>query len=103
MFFYRVIKGKVMAAINHDNFIEAFSEETNDMHKAITLLMESIEGMDSYKQRIETCEDVALKAILINHRNQKKTQIEAVLKWINQVDPLFVEELKRCLLNHKQQ
>ena len=92
-----------MEAINHYDFVDAFSEEKNDMHKAITLLMESIEGMDCYKRRIDACEDVTLKAILIDHLDQKKTQIKAVLKWINQVDPLFIGELKRCFLNHQQQ
>jgi len=44
--------------------IEELTNETRDMHRAITSLMEELEAVDWYNQRVDACKDEDLKAIL---------------------------------------
>ena len=39
-------------------------EETRDMHRAIVSLMEELEAVDWYNQRVDACQDPELCAIL---------------------------------------
>jgi len=40
---------------------EDLSDETKDMHRAIVSLMEELEAVDWYNQRVDACKDPALK------------------------------------------
>ena len=44
--------------------IDELSDETRDMHRAITSLMEEFEAVDWYNQRVDACKDPELRAIL---------------------------------------
>ena len=44
--------------------IKDLSDETRDMHRAITSLMEELEAVDWYNQRVDACKNEELKAIL---------------------------------------
>ena len=51
------------------------SDETRDMHRAITSLMEELEAVDWYNQRVDACKDEELKRILAHNRDgEKNTQ-----------------------------
>ena len=39
--------------------IAELSDETRDMHRAITSLMEELEAVDWYNQRVDACKDPA--------------------------------------------
>jgi len=52
---------------------KGLSENTRDMHRAIITLMEELEAVDWYNQRIDVCVDNELKAILIHNRGKKKS------------------------------
>ena len=43
---------------------KALKPETLDMHRAIVSLIEELEAVDWYQQRVDACRDGALKAIL---------------------------------------
>jgi len=43
--------------------INELSDETRDMHRAIVSLMEELEAVDWYNQRVDACKDPELKAI----------------------------------------
>jgi ferritin-like protein len=77
--------------------INELSEETRDMHRAITSLMEELEAVDWYNQRVDTCNDQDLKAILAHNRDEEKEQASMVLEWIRRKDPAFNKELKDYL------
>jgi len=40
---------------------EDLSDETKDMHRAIVSLMEELEAVDWYNQRVDACKDPDLK------------------------------------------
>ena len=61
-----------MANEGYHEPIEELSDETRDMHRAITSLMEEIEAVDSYNQRVNACKNAELKAILAHNGNEKK-------------------------------
>ena len=47
-----------MANEGYHEPIEKLSPETRDMHQAITLLMEELEAVDWYNQRVDACTDL---------------------------------------------
>ena len=81
--------------------IEQLSNATMDMHRAITSLMEELEAIDWYNQRVDACKDTALKAILAHNRDEEKEHASMVLEWIRRQDLTFEKELKDYLFTNK--
>ncbi|WNO11678.1 ferritin-like domain-containing protein [Teredinibacter sp. KSP-S5-2] len=81
--------------------VELLSDETKDMHKAIVSLMEELEAVDWYNQRVDTCKDEELKAILIHNRDEEKEHAAMVMEWIRRKDPTFNKELRDFLFTDK--
>ncbi len=81
--------------------IEELSDETKDMHRAITSLMEELEAVDWYNQRVDACRDESLKAILAHNRDEEKEHAAMMLEWIRRQDPIFDKELKEFLFTDK--
>ena len=82
-----------MANEGYHEPIEELSDETRDMHRAITSLMEELEAVDWYNQRADACKDAELKAILAHNRDEEKEHAAMVLEWIRRKDPAFDKEL----------
>jgi ferritin-like protein len=91
-----------MANEGYHEPIEELSEEARDMHRAIISLMEELEAIDWYQQRVDACRDPALKAILAHNRDEEKEHAAMVLEWIRRRDPKFDEELKDYLFTEKE-
>ncbi len=77
--------------------VEKLSAATMDMHRAIISLMEELEAVDWYNQRVDACADPDLKAILAHNRDEEKEHAAMVLEWIRRRDPAFDHELKDTL------
>ena len=77
--------------------VEALSDETRDMHRAITSLMEELEAVDWYNQRVDACTDPELKRILEHNRDEEKEHATMVLEWIRRRDQVLDKELKEAL------
>lgn len=84
----------------HEPF-DALSAETRDMHRAITSLMEELEAVDWYNQRMDACADPELRAILKHNRDEEKEHAAMVLEWIRRRDPSFDKELRDYLFTDK--
>ncbi|AFL74931.1 encapsulin-associated ferritin-like protein [Thiocystis violascens] len=80
---------------------EELSDETRDMHRAIISLMEELEAVDWYNQRVDVCKDADLQAILAHNRDEEKEHAAMVLEWIRRKDPSFDKELKDYLFTDK--
>jgi hypothetical protein len=52
------------------------------MYRAITSLMEELEAVDWYNQRVDACKDSDLKVILAHNRDEEKEHGSMVLEWI---------------------
>lgn len=61
-----------MANEGYHEPVGELSDETRDMHRAITSLMEELEAVDWYNQRVDACKDEELKKILAHNRDEKK-------------------------------
>ncbi len=90
-----------MANEGYHEPIEELSDETRDMHRAITSLMEELEAVDWYNQRVDACKDETLKTILEHNRDEEKEHAAMVLEWIRRRDPTFSAELKDFLFTDK--
>ena len=84
----------------HEPF-EQLSDETRDMHRAIVSLMEELEAVDWYKQRIDACKDNNLKKILQHNADEEKEHAAMVLEWIRRHDAVFDKELREWLFTDK--
>ncbi len=90
--------------MSHEGYhepIDELSDETRDMHRAITSLMEELEAVDWYNQRMDACKDSELRAILKHNRDEEKEHAAMVLEWIRRRDPKFDKELKEYLFTQK--
>ena len=81
--------------------VHALTNETRDMHRAITSLMEELEAVDWYNQRVNACKDKELRAILAHNRDEEKEHAAMVLEWIRRKDPVLDKELKDYLFTDK--
>jgi ferritin-like protein len=77
--------------------IQKLSVETMDMHRAITSLMEELEAVDWYNQRVDACTDPELKSILAHNRDEEKEHAAMMLEWIRRHDPKMDHELREAL------
>jgi ferritin-like protein len=90
-----------MANEGYHEPIEELTEETRDMHRAIISLMEELEAVDWYNQRVDACKDQELKAILAHNRDEEKEHAAMVLEWIRRTDATFENELRDYLFTDK--
>ena len=88
----------------HEGFheeITALREETRDMHRAIISMIEELEAVDWYNQRVDACKDDELRAILAHNRDEEKEHAAMLLEWIRRRDKAFDKELKDYLFSDK--
>ena len=90
-----------MANEGYHEPVQELSDETRDMHRAIVSLMEELEAVDWYHQRIDAAKDNDLKAILAHNRDEEKEHAAMLLEWIRRKDPQFNSELKDYLFTEK--
>jgi ferritin-like protein len=90
-------RGVEMANEGYHEEVGDLPDETRDMHRAIQSLMEELEAVDWYNQRVAACKDESLKAILAHNRDEEKEHAAMVLEWIRRQDETFSAELKTYL------
>lgn len=81
--------------------IDELSDDTRDMHRAIVSLMEELEAVDWYNQRVDACKDKELRKILAHNRDEEKEHAVMILEWIRRRDGVFEKELKDRLFTKK--
>jgi ferritin-like protein len=77
------------------------SASVQDMHRAIKSLMEELEAVDWYNQRVDVCTDPELKAILAHNRDEEKEHAAMLMEWIRRQDSTFDKELRDYLFTDK--
>ena len=90
-----------MANEGYHEPIAELTDATRDLHRAITSLMEELEAVDWYNQRVDACKDKELKAILAHNRDEEKEHAAMLLEWIRRKDATFSKELKDYLFTDK--
>lgn len=90
-----------MANEGYHEPVEELSDESRDMHRAIISLMEELEAIDWYQQRIDACRNKELAGILAHNRDEEKEHAAMVLEWIRRRDAKFDAELRDYLFTDK--
>jgi ferritin-like protein len=80
---------------------DTLTPATRDMHRAIISLMEELEAIDWYQQRIDAAGDGELQEILRHNREEEKEHAAMVLEWIRRKDPGFDEVLRTFLFTER--
>jgi ferritin-like protein len=70
---------------------------TRDMHRALVSLMEELEAIDWYQQRVDAAHDDGLRAILRHNREEEIEHAAMVLEWIRRRDRDFDTHLRQYL------
>lgn len=76
---------------------EDLTESALDMHRAIQSLMEELEAVDWYEQRLTAATDEELKAILTHNRDEEKEHAAMLIEWLRRQDRAFEGQLKDYL------
>lgn len=76
---------------------ENLSDGCKDMHRAIVSLMEELEAVDWYNQRVEKATDPELAELLAHNRDEEKEHAAMMLEWIRRRDKKFDEQLRTYL------
>jgi uncharacterized protein len=90
-----------MANEGYHEPVEELSDESRDMHRAIVSLMEELEAVDWYQQRVDATKDEDLKSILAHNRDEEKEHASMILEWIRRKDARFDRELRDYLFTDK--
>ena len=77
--------------------VSELSAETRDMHRAIISLMEELEAVDWYNQRVDACKDPELRKILAHNRDEEIEHAAMTLEWIRRRNAVFDHELRETL------
>jgi hypothetical protein len=72
---------------------ELLSNKTIELHRAYATLIEEIEAIDGYQQRIDATRDHALKKILEQNRDEEKEHACMLLEWIRRNDEIFAKKI----------
>ena len=78
---------------------ERLQPETVDRHRAIVSLMEELEAVDWYDQRVDATQDEELKGILRHNRDEEKEHASMVLEWLRRRDPVLDRHLRTYLFS----
>jgi ferritin-like protein len=73
--------------------------DTIDRHRAISSLMEELEAVDWYDQRVKATANEELRAILAHNRDEEKEHAAMVLEWLRRQDSKLDEHLKTFLFS----
>lgn len=73
------------------------STRTREIHRAIATLMEELEAVDWYQQRVDVTGDEELKAILAHNRDEEIEHAVMTLEWLRRQLAKFDEQLRLYL------
>ncbi|REJ79362.1 MAG: ferritin [Acidobacteria bacterium] len=82
--------------------VEELSDETREMHRAVVSLMEELEAVDWYQQRVDACKDDDLRKILEHNRDEEIEHAAMTLEWIRRHNKKFDEQLREYLFTDEE-
>ncbi len=76
---------------------EKLSARTINQHRAIVSLMEELEAVDWYAQRVDATDDEELKRILAHNRDEEMEHAVMTIEWLRRNNDTFAAMLKKFL------
>jgi ferritin-like protein len=86
-----------MGSENLHESADRLRPETQDLHRAIVSLMEELEAIDWYGQRVDATGDAELREVLAHNRDEEQEHAAMVLEWIRRHDAGFDRHLRTYL------
>ncbi len=86
-----------MASVGYHEPLSSLSTATIDFHRAIVSLMEELEAIDWYNQRVDATEDDSLRGVLEHNRDEEKEHAAMTLEWLRRRDPVLDRHLRTYL------
>ncbi len=80
---------------------QVLKPETIDRHRAVVSIMEELEAVDWYDQRIDAATDQQLREILAHNRDEEKEHASMMLEWLRRHDSKLDEHMRTYLFTHK--
>lgn len=77
--------------------LDKLRPETLDHHRAIVSIMEELEAVDWYDQRVDATDNAELGEILAHNRDEEKEHAAMTIEWLRRNDPVFDEHLRTYL------
>jgi len=84
-------------AISYHEPTDELSASAREVHRALTTLVEELEAVDWYHQRVDVTGDEELEAILVHNRDEEIEHAAMTLEWLRRRIPKFDEELRTYL------
>ncbi len=84
----------------HEGFheaVESLRPATLDRHRAIESIMEELEAVDWYDQRVDAAGDTELAGILAHNRDEEKEHAAMTLEWLRRRDAKLDQHLRTYL------
>lgn len=76
---------------------DQLSDEARDVHRAMATLIEELEAVDWYHQRIQVASDVSLRAMFVHHRDEELEHAAMAIEWLRRVIPALDQQLREHL------
>ena len=86
-----------MASEGYHEPIDALDADVIDRHRAIRSIMEELEAVDWYDQRVSATSDPDLAAVLAHNRDEEKEHAAMTLEWLRRHDPVLDRHLRTYL------
>ena len=86
-----------MSSEGYHEPIDELNDEVRDFHRAIVSLMEELEAVDWYNQRVFAAKDPELKRIMAHNRDEEIEHAAMNLEWIRRHNKRFDKELREYL------
>jgi hypothetical protein len=80
---------------------ERLSSHALKLHHALVSLMEELDAIDSYRQRVDNVEDETLKGLLLHNMREEMEHAAMLLEWIRRTDSDFAGPMKTYLFTEK--
>jgi len=86
-----------MASEGTHEALEKLRPATLERHRAIVSIMEELEAIDWYDQRVDASDDPSLAAVLAHNRDEEKEHASMTLEWLRRHDPVLDRHLRTYL------
>ncbi|HEY6439129.1 MAG TPA: encapsulin-associated ferritin-like protein [Acetobacteraceae bacterium] len=78
---------------------DVLGQDILDRHRAISTIMEELEAIDWYDQRIKASANAELQAVLAHNRNEEKEHASMLLEWLRRNDAEFDGHMRTYLFS----
>ena len=81
---------------------ELIDEKTRDLSRARQSLIEELQAMMWYDERISASKDKSLRGVLEHNRDDEKEHASLLIEWLRRHDARLDKELKEILFKDKE-